>query len=74
MNIDTSLKHVPRKQTLNLALQLGVSIGKVTTLEEDHPKDANRVFIEMLQSWVNNVVDPEPSWEVLENALAAIEL
>lgn len=72
VHISNALKDFPRKRTLQLALQLGVKTRILGTLEEDYPTDADKVFIKMLGSWVGN--SPKASWEVLEKALAAIDL
>lgn len=53
-----------------LGVQLGLTPGTLKTIENDHPRDAQRCKTEVLHFWLQNV--GYVSWEKLAGALEAM--
>ena len=58
---------------MQLALALGLKTSTVATMEMNHPKQAQRVLIEILDRWLANSRKSDLSWVVLANALLEID-
>ena len=56
----------------NLGLALGLSYGKLTQIESNHPKDSLRCLTETVNAWLQN--SPNPSWRGLVSALRSPSL
>lgn len=61
--------HVPPRKYMKLALNLGVNKQDVEKSEHDHNRNCERVLIDIVSLWMENVTDPKPSWQSLEEAL-----
>ena len=53
-----------------LGVQLEISPTTLNTLERDHPHDARRCMIEVINRWLQNI--PECSWAKLAKAVEAV--
>ena len=70
-NILEYLKDVPPKKYMELALRLEVSKNTVEKFEMEHPRDYDRVLLEIVNFWMHNCT--HPSWHTLECALQNLE-
>jgi adenosyl cobinamide kinase/adenosyl cobinamide phosphate guanylyltransferase len=57
---------------MRLAINLGVRMQDVEKSEENHSRNSERVLIDIVNLWMNNVTDPKPSWQSLKQALSAL--
>lgn len=72
-NVLSILAGLSPKNTVNLALKLGLKMTDYEKIEYNHPKDMNRVQIEVIQLWRQNITKPKPSWAVLKEALLQVQ-
>ena len=67
--VANALKEV--SEWYQLGLQLGLTAGKLRTIESNHPRDAERCKTEVLAWWLQNAT--ERSWKIIAEALDKIE-
>ena len=53
-----------------LGMQLGIPPVTLSTIESDHPRDAQRCMTEVINWWLRNA--PERSWAKLAEAVKAM--
>ena len=53
-----------------LGVQLGIPPATLSTIESDHPRDAQRCMTEVINWWLQNA--PERSWTKLAEAVKAM--
>ena len=64
------LSEVAAAQWYQLGIQLEIPAATLSTIESDHPRDAQRCMIEVLNTWLQIV--PGCSWAKLTEAVEAM--
>ena len=72
-NILRVLKDLSPKNYLKLSLELGLDKNTYDKFETNHPRDSDRVLIEVVDWWMKNKVDPKPSWQELRRVLSEVQ-
>ena len=68
--IQNKLNEIAAAKWYQLGIQLEIPVATLSTIESDHPRDAQRCMTEMLVQWLRNA--PECSWQKLTEALEAM--
>ena len=68
--IRNKLSEVAAAKWYQLGVQLKIPLATLSTIESDHPRDAERCMTEILNWWLQNA--PESSWEKLTEAVEAM--
>ena len=68
--IQNELREMTAAKWYQLGVQLGISPATLSTIEIDHPHDAQRCMTEVINRWLRNA--PEYSWAKLAQAVEAI--
>ena len=68
--IQNELSEVTAAKWHHLGIQLEIPPATLSTIESDHPRDAQRCMTEVITRWLRNA--PEHSWEKLTEALEAM--
>ena len=68
--IQNELREMTAAIWYQLGVQLEIPLAKLTTIESDHPRDAQRCLTEVINRWLRNT--PECSWTKLARAVEAM--
>ena len=72
MNVKKALKNVSCDQFVNVGIALGVSYNEIKKFEENYPRNVERVWIEILQSWLDS--SSSHTWASLAQTLSDNDL
>ena len=64
------MREVTPAKWYQLGVQLEIDSATLSTIESNHPHDAQRCMTEVITRWLRNA--PEHSWEKLTEALEAM--
>ena len=64
------MKEITATKWYQLGVQLEIPTAKLSTIESDHPRDAQRCMTEVMYWWLQNA--PECSWAKLAEAVEAM--
>ena len=68
--IQNELNELTAAKWYQLGIQLGIPLATLSTIEIDHPHDAQRCMTEVINWWLQNA--PERSWTKLAEAVEAM--
>ena len=69
-DIQNELKEMTAAKWYQLGVQLGIPPATLSTIQFDHPRDAQRCMTEVISWWLRN--SPECSWAKLAEAVEAM--
>ena len=68
--IQSELNEMAAAKWYQLGMQLGIPPATLSTIENDHSRDAQRCMTEVINCWLRNT--PECSWAKLAEAVKAM--
>ena len=71
MEIQNELNEMAAAKWYQLGMQLEIPPATLSTIEHDHPHDAQRCMTEVVNRWLRNA--PECSWAKLAQAVEAMD-
>ena len=71
MEIQNELNEMAAAKWYQLGMQLEIPPVTLSTIESDHPRDAQRCMTEVVNRWLRNA--PECSWAKLAQAVEAMD-
>ena len=72
MSFTTVLRELSPKVSADwkhVGLFLGLGLGRLNIIKADNPSDCQKCFSEMIKVWLEQQVDPPPSWSAMVEAL-----
>lgn len=59
-------------QWVTLGVQLGIPKSELNNIEVKYQNNSKRCLVEMLEEWLQQKVDPSPSWADVVNAVKSL--